>query len=139
MFKTFIIFTISLCLFSCNNENSLKQKSDSPKTETHSDNENDSDTSMTAEEAFSSALVEDIAGDDDADLRFYLEEQLFPIVSKSKKVTLDRVSSSLYLLSYDDQGIEKNIMIQKFYNPVKDEFVFEKSETQTNAIKQFVK
>lgn len=140
MLKTILIFTFALFFFSCNNENPTKQKSNTSKTENQDENENDSDTLLTSEELFSSALVQDVLGeDDDVDLQFYIEEQIYPIVSKSNKVTLDRVSSSLYLLSYDEGGTVKNILIQKFYNPEKDEFVFEKSETQTNATKQFVK
>ncbi|HMS33497.1 MAG TPA: hypothetical protein PKC91_05355, partial [Ignavibacteria bacterium] len=92
------------------------------------------------EESFSSALVEDIMGEnEDVDLQYYLEEQIYPLISKSDKVTIDRISSSLYLLSYNENGAMKNFLLQKFYNPVKDEIVFEKSETQINTLKQFVK
>ncbi|MEO8210965.1 MAG: hypothetical protein ABI840_10415 [bacterium] len=140
MFKSILIFTFSIILFSCNKENPPKEKTESQNNELPQNNDDDSDTAMTAEETFSSALVQGILDEeDDVDLQFYLEEQVYPIVSKSNKVALDKISSSLYLLSYEDNGIVKNILIQKFYNPVKDEFVFEKSETQTNAATQFVK
>lgn len=141
MFKlTFIIvIALTVTVFSCNKENTTRQKTETPKTESQNE-ESDSDTAMTSEELFSSALVEDISGEnDDAELQFYLEEQIFPLISKSEKVTIDRISSSLYLLSYYENGAMKNLLIQKFYNPVKDEMVFEKSETQTNPVKQFVK
>ncbi len=139
MLKTIIIVLISLVLFSCNKENSTRQRTESPKTDTQNE-ESDSDTAMTAEESFSSALVEDIMGEnEDVDLQYYLEEQIYPLISKSDKVTIDRISSSLYLLSYNENGAMKNYLLQKFYNPVKDEIVFEKSETQINTLKQFVK
>ena len=139
MFKSIFIILFSILLLSCSKDNSTNQKTETNKTETQNE-ESESDTSMTAEELFSSALVEDISGDsEDAELQFYLEEQIFPVVSRSEKVTLDRISSSLYLLSYYENGAMKNLLIQKFYNPVKDEMVFEKSETQTNSVKQFVK
>lgn len=92
------------------------------------------------EEIFSSSLVEGILGSDqDEDLELYLEEQIYPSVSKSKKVTLDRISSSLYLLSFEEGGQKKNIVIQKFYDPEKDEYVFEKNETDSDAMKIFLK
>ena len=94
---------------------------------------------MTKEEIFSSTLVQDIAGDENEDLEMYLEEVIYPMVSKSNKVTLEKISGSLYLLSYDDNGTMKNLILQEYYSPSKDEMVFDKTETQTNAVKQFVK
>lgn len=139
MLRIILIILIPVLLISCNKENSDRQRNESSKTETEQD-ENETDSAMTAEELFSSAMVENIMGENgDADLEVYLEEQIYPQISKSGKVTIDRISSSLYLLSYDDGGIMKNMVIQKFYNPEKDEFVFDKSETQNNAVKQFVK
>ena len=139
MLKSTIVVLISLVLFSCNKENSTRQRTESPKTDTQNE-ESDSDTAITAEESFSSALVEDIMGEnEDVDLQYYLEEQIYPLITKSDKVTIDRISSSLYLLSYNENGAMKNFLLQKFYNPVKDEMVFEKSETQLNTLKQFVK
>ncbi|MEP7146803.1 MAG: hypothetical protein ABI792_07315 [bacterium] len=139
MFRLLFIIIISMALNSCNKEIPLKEKVTTPKTDVQQD-EAETDTTMTIEEAFSSALVQNIIGDDgDDELQLYLEEQIYPMVSKSDKVTLDRVSSSIYLLSYEENGVMKNLLIQKFYNPGKDEFVFEKSETHSNAVKQFVK
>ena len=139
MFRILILILISLSLFSCNKENSTSQKKETPKTDTQNE-ESDTDTAMTAAESFSSALVEDIMGEnEDMELQYYLEEQFYPLISKSGKITIDRISSSLYLLSYEENGAMKNYMLQKFYNPVKDEIFFEKSETQTNSVKQFVK
>ena len=131
-----------MILYACNKEESTKENVTTRENDVRLDDE-DSDTTMTAEETFSSALVQNIMGEEgDDDLQFYLEEHIFPIVSKSGKISLERVSSSVYLLSYDENGIMKNLLIRKFYNPVKDEFVFEKSETQSDNqsdTKQFVK
>lgn len=139
MFKTILMVLISVVLFSCNKENSSRQRNEPPKTE-NQEEDNDSNSAMTSEESFRSALVEDIMGEnDDVDLQYYLEEQIYPLISKSDKVTIDRISSSLYLLSYNESGVMKNFLLQKFYNPVKDEIVFEKNETQLNTVKQFVK
>lgn len=137
--KIIFIVIVSVIFTSCNKDTPPKQTSnDNPKTEIT--DEGDTDSTMTVEEIFSSALVQNILGDEsDEDLQIYLEEIIYPLVSKSNKVTMDKISSSLYLLSYDENGVMKNYMIQKFYNPGKDEFVFEKKETQTDAVKQFGK
>lgn len=130
---------MSLTLYSCKKDDTGKEKTDSKKND-QEESQSDSDSTLTAEELFSSSLVEDIMGTgEDIDLEIYLEEEIFPLVSKSSKVTIDRISSSLYLLNYDDNGAMKNLLIRKFYNPAKDEFVFEKSEIQTDAVKQFVR
>jgi len=135
-FSSLLFVIVILVLTSCSKE---KEDAD-PKKESHNEpTEEESDTNMTAEEIFSSNLVQEISGTDDIDLQLFIEDQFYPSVSKSSKVTLDRVSSSLYLLSYDDNGTTKNFLIQKFYNPVNDEFVFDKTETQSNAMKQFLK
>ncbi len=138
-YKTILTIIISLFLLSCNKENPSDHKTENSRTETESD-DNDSDATLSDEEAFSSALVLGIMSEDeDPELQDYLEEQIYPIVSKSNKVTLDRISSSVYLLSYEENGVMKNYIIQKFYDPAADEMVFEKRETETNAVKQFVK
>ncbi len=131
-----LIFTAFIVLFSCNKENEQTTKQE---TQEKNIKEEESDTNLTAEEIFSTSLVQEIAGTDDIDLQIFLEEQFYPAASKSNKVTLDRISSSLYLLSYDENGTMKNFLIQKFYNAVEDEFIFDKSETQINAVKQFMK
>ncbi len=142
MIKIITIFIFSMILFSCNKETPPRERTQTQNNEStgNNDSSSDTDTTMTVEEVFSSSLVQDIMGEnDDDDLQFYLEDQIYPLVSKSDKVTLDRISSSLYLLHYEQAGVKKNFIIQKFYNPVKDEFVFEKTETETDAARQFVK
>jgi len=135
----FFILIISFTFYSCKNETSTKPKVEVKNTESNSDEE-DGDSTLTPEEVFSSALIQDIIGEDEnVDLQIYLEEQIYTTASKSAKITLDRVSGSLYLLSYDENGVMNNYILQKFYNPVKDEFIFEKTEVQTNAVKQFLK
>jgi len=136
MLKIVFVTIISLILFSCNKENERTTKQE---TQEKDITEEEVDTNLTAEEVFSTNLVQEIAGADDIDLQIFIEEQFYPAASKSNKVTLDRISSSMYLLSYHEKDSSKNFIIQKFYNPVKDEFVFEKTETQFNAVKQFVK
>jgi len=129
-----------LLLNSCGKDDNVKETSEKEKNQTQEENSDESDSTMTVEEAFSTALVQDIIGNqEDPELQIYLEEQIYPIASKSDKVTIDKISSSLYLLSYNDNGAMKNILIQKFYNPVEDEFIFESRDTDANSLRQFVR
>lgn len=140
MLKIIPFVLLAVLFISCSKED--KQKTDNKQNQTTSQQNNsvdEADTNLTKEETFSSTLVQDIAGDNNEDLEFYLEEVIYPMVSKSNKVTLDKISGSLYLLSYDENGTMKNLLIQEYYSPVKDEMIFDKIETQTNALKQFVK
>lgn len=135
-----IPFVLLAVLFiSCSKEDKQKTESKQNQNSTQNADVDEADTNMTKEEVFSSTLVQDIAGDENEDLQIYLEEVIYPMVSKSSKVTLEKISGSLYLLSYDDNGTMKNLLIQEYYSPGKDEMVFDKIETQTNAVKQFVK
>lgn len=135
-----IPFVLLAVLFiSCSKEDKQKTETKQNQNSTQNADVDEADTNMTKEEVFSSTLVQDIAGDENEDLQIYLEEVIYPMVSKSSKVTLEKISGSLYLLSYDDNGTMKNLLIQEYYSPGKDEMVFDKIETQTNAVKQFVK
>ncbi|MBK6538569.1 MAG: hypothetical protein IPG09_12605 [Ignavibacteria bacterium] len=138
--KLVIVLIICSVFISCDKETKTDQSSSKSDKGTNEITESETDSVMTPEEIFSSSLVQDIIGnDEDIELQIYLEEQIYPLVSKSNKTTIDKISSSLYLLSYEESGVVKNFILQKFYNPVKDEFVFDKTETQINSFKQFVK
>lgn len=141
MLKLFPILFLALILISCSKEDKTKTepKQNSTTTTTQTSPTDEADTNMSKEEIFSSTLVQDIAGDENEDLEMYLEEVIYPMVSKSNKVSLEKISGSLYLLSYDDNGTMKNLLIQEYYSPSKDEMVFDKTETSTNVVKQFVK
>jgi len=138
--KLVIVLIICSVFISCDKETKTDQSSSKSDKGTNEITESETDSVMTPEEIFSSSLVQDIIGnDEDIELQIYLEEQIYPLVSKSNKITIDKISSSMYLLSYEESGVMKNFILQKFYNPVKDEFVFDKTETQINSFKQFVK
>lgn len=138
--KLLFLFLISSAFYSCNKETGTNKNSTESRKQTDEVTETETDSVMTPEEIFSSSLVQDIMGEEeDIDLQIYLEEQIYPLVSKSDKITLDKISSSLYLVSYRENGIMRNFILQKFYNPLKDEFLFEKTDTQLNAVKQFLK
>jgi len=102
--------------------------------------EDEDTTALTPAESFASTLCQDILSDDsEVDLESYLIEVIYPKVSGSSKVTMDQVSSSIYLLTYFEGNTEKHMLIQKYYNPKKDELFFESSETTLSPIKQFLK
>jgi len=123
-------------IFSCGKEEVKKIEK---KLITENSEDEEDTTVMTPAEIFSDALTTNILNDYDESLQIYLEETIYPVASKSNKVTIDRISSSLYLLQYEEGGNLKNVLIQKFYNPVKDEFFFEKRDVQSDAVKQFLK
>ncbi len=132
MLKYFCLLLLTLMIISCG---------DDTKNDTETTDKDEGDTiSLSPEELFSSTLLEDILqSGEDEDLKNYLEEEIYPIVSNSTKVTLDRISASLYLLTYDENGVQKNFILQKFYNPSNLEMYFEKIETETNAVDQYFK
>lgn len=102
-------------------------------------NTNDNDTtSVSPAESFALNLVDDILNEEDDYLAEYLENEIYPIVSKSEKVTIDKISSTLYILSYLDGNKEKNLLIEKFYNPTKDEISFTRKEVDLNSYKIFL-
>ena len=132
MIKYFGLLLLTILIISCG---------DDKKSDTETADKDESDTiSLSPEELFSSTLLEDILqSSEDDDLKSYLEEEIYPIVSNSTKVTIDRVSASLYLLSYDENGVQKNFILQKFYNPSSLEMYFEINETESNAVDQYFK
>ncbi|MBI5402688.1 MAG: hypothetical protein HY959_04765 [Ignavibacteriae bacterium] len=133
----YIIFGfLVLGFFSCGKEEVKKIEK---KIITENDEEESDTTVMTPAEIFSDALTTNILNDYDEELQVYLEETIYPLASKSSKATIDRVSSSLYLFQYEEGGNTRNILIQKFYNPLKDEYFFEKRDVQSDAVKQFLK
>jgi hypothetical protein len=134
--KYFIFLFLIFVFISCSKDE-VKRKIEK-QVETEAVEEDDT-TTFTPQEEFSNALVNNILDTDDEDLQIYLEEDIYPIVSKSNKTTIDKISSSLFHLQYEENGNMKNILIQKFYSPTKNEFFFEKREVQGDAIKQYSK
>lgn len=101
--------------------------------------ESDVSDTLTKEEFFSQTLVQDIAGDENEDLEGYLEEVIYPEISKSGKVTLEKISGSMYILSYDENGKLKHVIIEEFFNPSAEEVFFEKRDFAGDYMKQFIK
>jgi hypothetical protein len=117
---SFLLLVVLLMLLSgCGEKDKWSDKDESSDT-----------TALSPQEVFSLTLAEDILSDDDEDLKLYLEEEIYPLVSKSNKVTIDRISSSQFLISYSQDSTYKGLLIQKYYNPLSDEIVFTKTETE---------
>lgn len=117
-YSFFLIVLTILIISGCgeNNQSSQDESSDS--------------VTLSPPEVFSLTLTEDILREDDEDLRLYLEEEIYPVVAKSEKVTIDRLSSSEYLLTYFSEGAAIGLLIKKYYNPIEDVVVFSKNETE---------
>ena len=113
--------------------------SDMSENDSNEKNESHLDTNLTPAETFSLSLVQEILDEEDEDLQIFLEKEFFPLASNSPKVTIDKISSSIYILSFQSDTVMKNFLIQKFYIPAKDEFAFEKNEIDFDAADKLVK
>ena len=120
------------------NNNSVNEQKQQQQQQLGIDDEDT--TALTPAESFASTLCQDILNDEsEVDLESYLIDVIYPKVSGSSKVTIDQVSSSIYLLTYFEGNNEKHMLIQKYYNPKKDEIYFESVETALSPNKQFLK
>ncbi|MBN1634469.1 MAG: hypothetical protein JW917_09910 [Ignavibacteria bacterium] len=115
-YSIFLLFLTYIFIFGCGNDKSVSEDL----TDT---------VSLLPQEVFSLTLTEDVLGEDDEDLKLFLEEEIYPLISKASKVTIDKIASSQYLLIYIENDSAKGLLLQKFYNPVKDEIEFTKTET----------
>ena len=131
-----LIFTV--LIFGCSKTRE-PLKNNPENKEQQSQNTEDT-TEMTPAEAFATSLVQDILNEgNEPELEDYLIENIYPKVSGSPKVTIDRISASLFLLKYYEGSTEKNLLLQKYYNPKEDEIFFESTETTSGNMKQFLK
>jgi hypothetical protein len=133
----FILLASGIFIYSCGKNDNLKEKP----TISESESQDPEDTvQLTPAELFSNAMCGNFLNEsDDEDLQIYLEEEIFPLVSKSDKVTIDKLSVSMFLLSYTDGNESKNILIQKYYNPKIDEIYFLKEVVTFDAKKYYIK
>jgi PBP1b-binding outer membrane lipoprotein LpoB len=135
-FSYIILLSLFALLLSSCNKNADEQKKN---VQTDSSYDESDTTSLTPQEALSATLLEDIMNQTDDDLAAYIQDEIYPIVSKSQRVTMERLSASLYLLQYESGGSDKYLLIQKFYSPATDEVTFTRTETSLTPQKQFLK
>jgi hypothetical protein len=136
-----VCFSAFLMAAGCGKEKSTNNEQKQQQQQQQQMGIDDEDTTaLTPAESFASALCQDILNDDsEVDFESYLIDVVYPKVSGSTKVTIDMVSSSIYLLTYFEGSTEKHMLIQKYYNPQKGEIFFESSETSLSPNKQFLK
>jgi len=132
---TFLL--ISVFVFGCSKEKEIKEKNE--KAIQQEMDENDT-VSLTPAESFGAALAQSILNDEtEVELESFLSEVVYPNVSKSSKVTIDKISSSLYLLKFYEGTSEKYMLLQKYYNPQKDSIMFDMTEKSLTTVKQFLR
>ena len=137
-FRLILVLFTAFLLSACgNNEPSHNDTSNGENVDEQEDGDT---TALSDAELFSMVLVNDILqGTEENDLQVYLEEEIYPMVDKASKVTLDRLSASIYILTYELDGGKKSLIIQKFYDPVNEQMVFEKNETAYGLKSQYVR
>ncbi len=135
-----VCFSAFLLVAGCGKEKSINTANEQKQQQQQMGIEDEDTTALTPAESFATALCQDILNDDsEVDFESYLIDVVYPKVSGSTKVTLDRVSSSIFLLTYFEGNTEKHLLIQKYFNPKKGEIFFESSETSLSPSKQFLK
>jgi len=135
-----VCFSAILLAAGCGKEKSINTANEQKQQQQQMGIEDEDTTALTPAESFATVLCQDILNDDsEADFESYLIDVVYPKVSGSTKVTLDRVSSSIFLLTYFEGSTEKHLLIQKYFNPQKGEIFFESSETSLSPSKQFLK
>ena len=138
MIYKFLVIFIFLFALSCGKKDNNGSNVDSNK-DTLTEEQEDT-TALSPQEAFSSVLTDDFIDEgNDEDLQIYLEDEIFPIISGTNKLTFNKISSAMYLLSYTENGENKNLLIQKYYDAQKDEVFFDKEFVNFDAKKIFIK
>lgn len=137
MNKFLIVIALFIFVYGCNKEKPIQQNNEQNKQMEMGENDT---TSLTPAESFAAALCQNILNDEtEVDLESYLIDAVYPKISSSTKVTIDKISSSLFLIKYVDGNTEKYLLIQKYYNPQNDEIMFDMTETSLTTAKQFLK
>ena len=132
---SFLIF--SVIVMGCGKEKEIEEQNE--KVLQQEMEENDT-TSLTPAESFGAVLAQSILNDEsEVELESFLSESVYPKVSSASKVTIDKISSSLYLIKYYEGTAEKYLLIQKYYNPKEDSITFDITETGLTTSKQFLK
>lgn len=112
----FVILFVSFLISACGKDNA-----------TNTDNQSQQDTiELEKDEMFGFTLVTEILETEDENLESYLTTQIYPLAANSKKVTMERLSGTVYYLNIINEKDTSQIWIKKFYNPQNEEVVFEK-------------
>lgn len=108
---------------------------DSSVEEENQESVEDRDTTLTAEEILSTSLVQGLLGEDnEPELEEFIEVDLYGELKSSKSVTMERVSSSAFLIEFEKDGNMKSYLLKKFYDPQKEDYFFIKSEPNKSDV-----
>lgn len=136
-FSVVSFLLISVMFLGCGKEKEIKEKNEKV---IQQDMEENDTVSLSPSESFGAVLTQSILNDEsEVELESFLSETVYPKVSSSSKVTIDKISSSLYILKYFEGTAEKYLLIQKYYNPKDDSISFEMTGTSLTTAKQFLK
>ena len=128
---------LSVIVMGCGKEKEIKEKNEKVLQQ---EMEESDTASLTPAESFGAVLTQSILNDEsEVELESFLSETVYPKISSASKVTIDKISSSLYLLKYYEGTSEKYLLIQKYYNPKEDSITFDITETCLTTSKQFLK
>ena len=128
---------LSVIVMGCGKEREIKEKNEKVLQQ---EMEESDTASLTPAESFGAVLTQSILNDEsEVELESFLSEIVYPKISSASKVTIDKISSSLYLLKYYEGTSEKYLLIQKYYNPKEDSITFDITETGLTTSKQFLK
>ncbi len=128
---------LSVIVMGCGKEKEIKEKNEKVLQQ---EMEESDTASLTPAESFGAVLTQSILNDEsEVELESFLSETVYPKISSASKVTIDKISSSLYLLKYYEGTSEKYLLIQKYYNPKEDSITFDITETGLTTSKQFLK
>lgn len=128
---------LSVIVMGCGKEKEIKEKNEKVLQQ---EMEESDTASLTPAESFGAVLTQSILNDEsEVELESFLSETVYPKISSGSKVTIDKISSSLYLLKYYEGTFEKYLLIQKYYNPKEDSITFDITETGLTTSKQFLK
>ena len=128
---------LSVIVMGCGKEKEIKEKDEKVLQQ---EMEESDTASLTPAESFGAVLTQSILNDEsEVELESFLSETVYPKISSASKVTIDKISSSLYLLKYYEGTSEKYLLIQKYYNPKEDSITFDITETGLTTSKQFLK
>lgn len=121
--KYLFVITLAIVLISgCGKDNA-----------TNNENQSQQDTiELEKDEMFGFTLVTEILETEDENLESYLTTQIYPLASNAKKVTMERLSGTVYYLNIINEKDTSQIWIKKFYNPQNEEVIFEKYDKPVN-------
>ncbi len=130
---TFIyLFAFVFLICSCRSDNNAGNDKESEESE-------QTDAQLTPEETLSTSLVQGILGIEDEDLESFIESELYSEIKSGSKVAIDRLSSSVFMIEFEKSGSRKAYIVRKYYDPSKEEFLFEKSVVDSDILKQVIR